>query len=413
MATATQLRFGDFPIGPGEICLVAWLCVSLCLLATRLGLTFNAGLTRLVAFWLALIVAESVGTIVGLATDLYFDTVSIIHDVIAYVLMIGVSCMAAIDLANERRRRRVTWLIVAFGSASFILQIANAYGAIPLGAIVEPWFFHRLRGWSKDPNQLSFFAAVLILLSLHLAETATRRAEVWAALACAVVAFCVGALTRSDTYVVSVAAAALVFLAVRSWVWLGTSYDGPSLRAAAVSFALLAVPMLAIAALPLVPAIVERVEAHTAAIYDEDNQGDARLSLWKESIEKGLGAAMLGLGPGPHLTSKAYKRPPPNKFESHNTPLHLFTQGGLLAVLALAGLYASTFLITFRAKLSALTALSCAFVVFSMFHVVIRHPIYWFGVVLCFLEAASALRIASDRRPALPPVITTASAKWA
>jgi hypothetical protein len=35
-----------------------------------------------------------------------------------------------------------------------------------------------------------------------------------------------------------------------------------------------------------------------------------------------------------------------------------------------------------------LAALSCAFVVFSMFHFIIRHPIFWFGVVLCFLEAA-------------------------
>jgi hypothetical protein len=83
--------------------------------------------------------------------------------------------------------------------------------------------------------------------------------------------------------------------------------------------------------------VVDRVEVKSEALYNEDNQGDARFHLWAEAFDKGMGAAMLGLGPGPHLTKKAWKRSPPYKFESHNTPLELFTQGGLLALLAIAG----------------------------------------------------------------------------
>ena len=60
-----------------------------------------------------------------------------------------------------------------------------------------------------------------------------------------------------------------------------------------------------------------------------------------------------------------------------------------MALLDIAMLYASLLLATMKAKLPALAALSCAFIVFSMFHFIIRHPIFWFGVVLCFLEAAS------------------------
>jgi len=103
---------------------------------------------------------------------------------------------------------------------------------------------------------------------------------------------------------------------------------------------------------------------------------------------------MLKLGPDPHLTkTKSWKRAPPNKFEAHNTPLDLFVQGGLLALLDIAMLYASLLLATMKAKLPTLAALSCAFIVFSMFHFIIRHPIFWFGVVLCFLEAASVLKV--------------------
>jgi O-antigen ligase len=140
-------------------------------------------------------------------------------------------------------------------------------------------------------------------------------------------------------------------------------------------------------------AAVERLDAKSEALYDEDSQGDLRFQLWAEALEKGMGAAMLGLGPGPHLTQKAWKLSPPAKFEAHNTPLDLFVQGGLLALLAIAGLYASLLLATTRAKLPALAALACASVVFSMFHFIIRHPIFWFGVVLCLLEAASVSKL--------------------
>jgi O-antigen ligase len=157
-------------------------------------------------------------------------------------------------------------------------------------------------------------------------------------------------------------------------------------------------PVLAVGALPLAPAVADRVEAKSEAVYNEDSQGDLRFHLWAEALEKGMGAAMLGLGPGPHLTKKSWKRSPPAKFESHNTPLELFVQGGLLALLAIAWLYASLLLATTRARLPALAALSCAFVVFSMFHFIIRHPIFWFGVVLCLLEAASVSKLSFGGR---------------
>src|SRR5215467_13124969 len=118
LSTATQLRFGDTPFGPGEICLTLWLGLVLLLRPSRWTLTSNAALVRVVAFWLILIVAESVGSIVGFATEPFFDTAHFIHDVIAYSLMFCLASIMALELANEPRRRRVTWLVVLFGAAS-------------------------------------------------------------------------------------------------------------------------------------------------------------------------------------------------------------------------------------------------------------------------------------------------------
>jgi hypothetical protein len=406
MSTATQLRLSGAPLGPGEMCLALWLGLSLFLQAARPGLMMNTALTRVIAFWLVLVVAESIGSLVGFATELFFDTDGITHDIIAYVLLFGLASMAAIELADERRRRRVTWMIVSFGATSFILQVGGAFGWIPLpiDPLVEPWFFDRLRGWSKDPNQLGVAAVSLTLLSLHLAETASKRVEILAAVVCAILAFSVGLLTKSDSFIVCIVIAGAIFVAMKASLWLQTFKGGLSLRAASVSVVLLALPIFVAAAIPLASDAIERAEAQSEALYDEDGQGDLRLHLWKEALEKGMDAGMLGLGPGPHLTSKAWKRPPPNKFEAHNTPLDLFAQGGLLAVLALFWLYVSTLLITMRAKLAALSALSCGFIVFSMFHFIVRHPIFWFVVVLCLLEAASrGLRSAEEAGPQLGP----------
>jgi hypothetical protein len=394
LATATQLRFGDTPFGPGEICLFVWIGVFLCRQAVRPAPASNPALTHVATFWLMLIVAESIGAITGFATERFFDTANIIHDVIAYFFLFGVACTMAIELGSEHRRRRVTWLVVLFGAASLSLQVAHAYGLIPLPLPVDPWIYAtRLRGWSTDPNQLGLVAALLTLVSIHLADTATARVKMMAAAACAVLIFPVGVLSLSDSFTVGMLAAGAAFLAIKSSLWLATFKRGLTFRAAAVSLALVGLPVLAVGAVPLVPAAIDRVEAKSEALYDEDNQGDARLLLWAEAYDKGMGAAMLGLGPGPHLTKKEWKRAPPSKFESHNTPLELFVQGGLLAFLAIALLYASLLLATTRARLPALAGLSCAVVVFSMFHFIIRHPIFWFVVILCFLEAASVSKL--------------------
>ena len=73
-------------------------------------------------------------------------TAQFFHDVIAYSLLICVACTMALELASERRRRRVTWLVVLLGAASLSLQMAHAYGRIPLRYPVDPWVYDRLRG---------------------------------------------------------------------------------------------------------------------------------------------------------------------------------------------------------------------------------------------------------------------------
>ena len=72
--------------------------------------------------------------------------------------------------------------------------------------------------------------------------------------------------------------------------------------------------------------------------------------------------------------------------------LDLFTQGGLLAVIAFAWLCISTLLMTVRANLFSLALLLCGLGVFSFFHFTIRHPLLWFAIALCLVTATSTHR---------------------
>jgi len=78
-------------------------------------------------------------------------------------------------------------------------------------------------------------------------------------------------------------------------------------------------------------------------------------------------------------------RPLTRPFEAHNTPLDVFTQGGLLGVIAVYGLFIGVFLLALRAKLDALAVLMVALVFFGMFHFILRHPIVWFAVAFSLI----------------------------
>jgi hypothetical protein len=77
--------------------------------------------------------------------------------------------------------------------------------------------------------------------------------------------------------------------------------------------------------------------------------------------------------------------------EAHSTLLDVFTQSGLLGVIAITSLFAGTLALLLRARLDALAVLVFALAIFSISHFILRHPTVWFAVALCLI-------LGSDRR---------------
>lgn len=424
MSTASQLRPAGFPVGVGEICLALWVFLMVCREVNRLGPRLTPPLSKLVIFWLAFTVAQSLGTMTGYFVGDRHDPDLFMHDVAAYPLLAAVSCLSVVEPGAMPRLRRVAWLVVIFGTVGLALQVAQMWSVIDVLPI-KPWYWDRFRGWSAIPNQLGLLCAVLGLLSLHLADTTTGFGGKVAALACTILPIYVGRLSKSDAFALVLVGSIVLFAALKLRSWCSSNDGILTFRSALAWLVILVVPATAVAGTILVGSIEGGIEdlAYDLAKgkpADEQHTASIRFHAWGEALHRGIESGMLGLGPGPHIeipfsiiegrmNSKAnpedIEHPTVNgmpNFEAHDTLLDLFTQSGLIGVLSILSLGAVTLLGSLRARLDGLTTLLCGLAVFSIFHLIVRHPIFWFAVALSLVAADAARRRPSSVSGAEP-----------
>lgn len=388
LGTASQLRLPGFPLGIGEACLVAWLgLASLHLLAGSRICNPNA-LLWLLAFWVCFILIQSFGAFLALLRPEIIDPELVVHDIFAYLLVAAVTCLVAATLRPEGTLRQSLWFLIGFWIIAMAVQLALGWGYFSIPS-VNPWYWDRFRGWSENPNQLAIYCAVLTPLSLHMALTAKRFGRLAAGLSC-IATFVVGRLTKSDTFLISMSLSIPLFIALRLRSWLTSPEHRFSLRFAAATLLVIAIVPLSLSLLPYGAATANDVEGLAAGMM-KDRGGEAtkatanlRLSLWQDALQAGLESGSLGLGPGPHLEkpSGITDKGVPLPVEAHSTLLDVFTQGGLLGVIAVVSLLAGTLALLLRARLDALAVLIFALAVFSISHFILRHPTVWFAITL-------------------------------
>jgi O-antigen ligase len=215
-------------------------------------------------------------------------------------------------------------------------------------------------------------------------------------------------------------AAGPIFIALKLRTWLLSHQPGLTPRSACAWVAVLALPLLIASVAPFSGSLAVEARGLIGEMSKGDQQdtkktAQIRFQAWRQAIDRGLESGMLGLGPGPHLPippwilegrqdssgePKYLEHPKvsgtPN-FEAHNTLLDIFTQGGILAVLSLVWLVGSTFLLTYRTRLVGLTVLLCGLTIFSVFHLIVRHPAFWFAIAICLVAAESRKALPARR----------------
>jgi O-antigen ligase len=410
LATASQLRLGNLPIGPGELCLVIWIVLMLLREQGRLGPPLTPALSRLLLFWTVFAFSLSLGFLTELFIGRPYEPRWVVHDAMAYPLLGAVSCLSVVDPGARPRLRRVAWLLVTFGTASLAFQVAAGWELIDIPLIL-PWFWERFRGWSANPNQLSLLCAVLGLISLHLADTAARWSSRIVAIACLILPIYVGRMTKSDTFTFTLLASGPIFIVLKLRAWLHLSQRMLVIHSGFAWIIALGLPLMlaslvpfAVVAAPDAWILVQGLSKGGGKELQPESQ--LRFSLWTDAIELGIDSAMLGLGPGPHLEIPASiweerletQDPPehvehpqrtvaPN-FEAHNAFLDLLTQGGLIALVGFGWILAVSVFMALKTRLAGLGTMMCGLGIFCMTGLIVRNPIFWFPIALCLVADA-------------------------
>ena len=407
LTPSSQLRFPASPIGPGELCFVVWLFFTLVRQIRRGRTTLTAALSRLLVFWILFALSLSIGWINAAVIGDRQDPGWVMHDVAAYSLLAAVSLFSVLGPDALDSMRKVAWLVVVVGTTSVLLQLLQAWEFFTLSTL-DPWYWDQFTGWSQNPNQLGFMCAALSLLSVYLMGRSSGLMKRLLVAICAVITVIAGRLTHSDSYTLAFFVGLLAFLGIKIWAWIIRSDKPLALRSGLGWSAVVCASFFLTASLALSPLVAE--EAKQMAMSLAKNGGseaaaetDLRVFLWLSALSRGLDSGLLGLGPGPHLDipeslilqRKSEKEPgyvyhPDDNgtanFESHNTYLKSFVQGGAIALLCLCWLLGSCLSITVRTREAALAAMLCGLAAFGLTTVVARQPLFWFTISLCQLQ---------------------------
>ena len=214
----------------------------------------------------------------------------------------------------------------------------------------------------------------------------------------------------------------LTFFGIKILAWLRSADRQLTLRSGVSWVALVSASFLLAVGLGLSPLIAD--EAKQMAMSLAKNGGveaaaetDLRVFLWLSAISRGLDSGLLGLGPGPHLDipqslilqrksgyePKYVSHPEDNgtaNFESHNTYLESFVQGGAIALICLFWLMGTCLSITLRMREASLAAMLCGLAAFGMTTVVTRQPFFWFAITLCLISEQPQGALLPRRRKA-------------
>lgn len=407
LTPASQLRIAGLPVGPGEICLIIWVALTLGREVASSRFLLTPALSRLLLFWSLFTVAQSLGTLTAKIIGDEHDPEWFMHDVMAYPLLAAISCLSIVGPHPGVRLHRITWLLCGFGTPVVAAQLANAWGFFDIPS-VDPLWWDQFRGWSSNPHQLAVLCMVLGILSLHLAETATSLRARIVALVCTITPVYAGRLTGSDSFTLILFVAGPIFLAFKCRTWLFARAKRITFRSAFAWMIVLALPGIMIAIAPLTYSIAVEARDFAKSVARENpeqtrEKTELRFELWGQAIRRGVESGMLGLGPGPHLEiphsivsarkidtvhPEFIEHPKPSfvpNFEAHNTMLDLFTQGGLILILCFIWLVATAFRSAYQTGQAGLPTLLCGLCIYAIATFLLRHPIFWFVIALCLV----------------------------
>lgn len=400
-SVATQLRLPGLSFGLGEALLLLWLLSTL----------FSATNWRSPAL-IRVIILILVGAL--LLTTGYFlvpypagqSRPPVLHDTLAYVFC----AILAINYARLADKYEYSLPVTLLRGFLFSVLLA-----LVLGVAARDWsgvdvmYYHtRWQHLSNNPNQFALLALPIPYLALHLILRQSEQQKMLMPTLLGLLSLLLGWYSKSDALALAWLGGGLVATLALCWehpkrltpllvpnssyarriaaflvllMVTGSAWQFRDIAKQIVFGASASAPAPAPA--PAQYGCLGEMGIPKASSKADETQAGTRFCLWRNAIVVTRYAPLTGLGPGPH--SGIVK--PFEGIEAHNTLLDWGTQTGIVGAVALLTYLAWLLWKVMLSRSFEMVAMLLALYCFSMFHLTLRQPLFWF-VPLVALELA-------------------------
>jgi O-antigen ligase len=370
LTNATQLRPESVPIGPGEVMVSIWLILSVIkvLIYRRYLLTPISQIVGL--FWLVSLISFTLGLSIADSMNLISNGWPRDYFALGFAFIFSMNLTSS-TFFYLRIQEIVKDVIVLSTVGLFIIFMMPSL--IPF---LETWSEGvRFMGLSHNPNQLSLLLSMIPFFALYLAQISADWVVKIKFFLLIIPCVIMGISTQSDALTMSwlLGLSIIIFMRFYSKILALRAYNllSPELKnILKLIFRIFVILIILIAGLFLYHKIYNISES----VYNEGDQGSLRVTLWKNGITAMSYSPLFGLGPGAH----SGEIEPFLGFEAHNTFVDWGSSSGIIGLMAYVCLLAWVAWQTWKAKLFILFAAVISLMVFSSFHYVVRHPIFWF-----------------------------------
>lgn len=367
LTTATQLRVGA-PIGIGEVMLSAWML----LVGMRSPLVKYRLITPLTRvffwFWLVSFIALTLGILIAEFRGV--TSSGVYHDGFAFIF----ACVFCLCLTISIRTPEILNKLIANNLVFSTISMTILFcGGVPF---LSAWYGgSRFAGWARNPNQIALLISMIPFLLIHLFLSARKPQK---KLGYGFLIFCsivVGLATDSDALMIGWAIGFLTIIALIAYRSFFNYMQNTktSQRVINIYKALIGIFIL-LMILFVAYLFYEKLTAVSTSIYNKGDQGSVRLILWKQGITAISSSPLFGLGPGAHSGIKE----PFLDFEAHNTFIDWGSSSGIVGLIVYVTLLGWAGWKAWRNGFSVLVAAVISLAVFSSFHFVLRHVVFWF-----------------------------------
>ncbi|AUT00937.1 hypothetical protein CLI64_11280 [Nostoc sp. CENA543] len=371
LTSATQMRLSSLPIGVGEVMLCIWMLFSIVKILIVKQHLITPTLKYICLFWMVGLASLTFG--LSIADSRNLTSTTWYHDYFAF----GFLFVFSICLTNSHFFYSQIHQMLDYAVSFSILVLSTIFLFPSSISFLTPWYEGvRFLGWSQNPNQLALLLSAVPFLSIHLFLTNSNVFARLKFLILIILCLIIGIATQSDALIFAwmIGFTVTILLNLYSWLnhkILSRRYIKSEIK---VIWLLIIAVLLAIALLIFTEISYQGIYSASANVYDEGGQGSLRVTLWKNGLTAISASPLFGLGPGAHSGSTA----PFLDFEAHNTFIDWGSSSGILGIIAYIAILGWIAWQVWNKQSFILLSAIVALIVFSSFHYVLRHPIFWF-----------------------------------